>query len=466
MFAPLEDVKIKSIYGGDLPKRMAHCTPDMLSALQGAAADVEAAGGELILSDLYRSYDMQLQAHLDYVTGKKTAFSPPPGGSMHEAGRAFDLDLSALKMKLSDFWKIAAKHRLQPIIDTPSAGASESWHFDCGGSHGLVYDYYAAGKGDNFAKPYTAMAASAIVCAGTKVDALGGDPLVGFIQSGLIRLGQTIGDLDGRLGPKSLAAIEALQIASSASNEDVAAAIDKLLQKAFPHEYFVESVHTLALADGLGHTFVAAITPEAVKAYQPSPANKAILGKVIGLLKQASPIEQTFELEPAFLAVLPGQCLYFDSELQLDTDGWPEGKGKGDKHWNPKTSLRYADKKTSLNANQVPYFVLPSPVSWANDRGIFLGDYAAIIYKGKVTYAVFGDEGPEDKIGEGSIQLLRQLGEERLKPNGTVINAGAGPGIVTIVFPGSGRKADLADQATLVAAIQSEGARLFKQLST
>jgi D-alanyl-D-alanine carboxypeptidase len=112
MFAPVEDIKIKSIYpSGDLPKNMARCTPDMLNALQGAAADVKTAGGELILSDLYRSYDMQLQAHLDYVTGKKKAFSPPPGGSMHEAGRAFDLDLSSLKMKLSDFWKIAAKHQ-------------------------------------------------------------------------------------------------------------------------------------------------------------------------------------------------------------------------------------------------------------------------------------------------------------------------------------------------------------------
>jgi hypothetical protein len=83
MFAPLEDIQFKSIYGGDLPKRMAHCTPDMLTAVRLVAADVKAAGGELILSDMYRSYDMQFQAHLDYVSGKKSAYSPPPGGSMH-----------------------------------------------------------------------------------------------------------------------------------------------------------------------------------------------------------------------------------------------------------------------------------------------------------------------------------------------------------------------------------------------
>jgi hypothetical protein len=166
---------------------MAHCTTDMLGAARLVAADVKVAGGQLILSDMYRSYDMQLQAHLDYVTGKKTAFSPSPGGSMHEAGRAFDLDLSALKMKLSDFWKIADKHGLKPIIDTPSAGANEAWHFDCRGSHDLVYKYYASGKGDNFAGPYAAMAASAIVSKGVKVDALGSNPIAGFIQSGLVR---------------------------------------------------------------------------------------------------------------------------------------------------------------------------------------------------------------------------------------------------------------------------------------
>jgi hypothetical protein len=458
MFAPLEDLQIKSIYGGDLPKRMARCTPDMLSAVHLVAADVRAAGGELILSDMYRSYDMQFQAHLDYVTGKKSAYSPPPGGSMHEAGRAFDLDLSALKMKLSEFWKLAAKRGLQPIIDTPSEGANEAWHFDCRGSHSRVYDYYAAGKGDNFARPYAAMAASAIVSTGIKVDVLGDDPISGFIQSGLIRLGQTIGDLDGRIGPKTRTAIQAFKVDPDASGADIAAAIEKLLQSAFPDEYFVSGVQTLAL--GVmppTFSFVAADK----RPYAPSAANKAVLGKIVDMLPHSDAIVQAFDLQPAYLGILPNKCLYLDSELQLDTDGWPNGKGKGDKYWRPTTSLKYVDNATSLDANKIPYFVLPLPKSWANNRGIYLGDYAAVIYKGKVTYAVFGDEGPENLIGEGSIQLLRALGEERLKPNGRIENAGAGPGIITIVFPGSGQLAHRKSEDTLLAAIQSEGERLF-----
>lgn len=268
--------------------------------------------------------------------------------------------------------------------------------------------------------------------------------------------------MDGRIGPKARAGVQALKLDSGASNADIAAAIEKLLQSAFPDEYFVSGVQTLALG----------VTPPAFsfraldkRPYAPSAANATALGKIVDMLPDAEVIDQAFDLQPAFLGVLSNKCLYLDSELQLDTDGWPDGKGKGDKSWQPTTSLQYADNATSLNANKVPYFVLPLPKSWANSRGMFLGDYAAVIYRGKVTYAVFGDEGPGNLIGEGSIQLLRALGEERLKSNGRIENSGAGPGITTIVFPGSGQLAHRKSEETLLAAIQSEGERLFTAMA-
>jgi D-alanyl-D-alanine dipeptidase len=97
----LRDVSILSIYevSGQrvlLPKRMAHATSDMQAGISAISAKLEAMGGHLFLSDLFRSYEMQLQSHLDWKTGKKSAFSPPPGGSLHEAGRALDLDLASL----------------------------------------------------------------------------------------------------------------------------------------------------------------------------------------------------------------------------------------------------------------------------------------------------------------------------------------------------------------------------------
>jgi hypothetical protein len=151
MFTPLVPIEIKSIYGGPLPLRMAKCTPDMHAAIRNLKQHLEGLGLDLVLSDLFRSYEMQYQAHIDYVSGEKKAYSPPPGGSMHEAGRAFDLDLKFIKkLTLPKFWPIAATCGLSPIINKPDIGMSEAWHFDCRGSHRAVYDYYVSGKGDNF----------------------------------------------------------------------------------------------------------------------------------------------------------------------------------------------------------------------------------------------------------------------------------------------------------------------------
>jgi len=67
----------------------------------------------------------------------------------------------------------------------------------------MVYDYYQAGKGSNFPKPYSAMAASAIVATGVPVDAFGNNQLAGRLQSAVIRLGQEIGNLMDASGPNS-----------------------------------------------------------------------------------------------------------------------------------------------------------------------------------------------------------------------------------------------------------------------
>jgi hypothetical protein len=201
MKTPLQGIEILSAYMVNgkrvlLPKRMATCTPDTSVALSNVSQDVDAKGGKLFLSDLFRSYDMQLQSHLDFVNGKKKAFSPPPGGSLHEAGRAMDLDLDSLQMSLTDFWPIAAQHGFFPIISTPNSKLSEAWHFDRRGSHNLVYEYYSNGKGDNL-KPYQAMAAGAILAIGVRVDRFGNNQDAAAIQAGLIRLGNELGNIDG-----------------------------------------------------------------------------------------------------------------------------------------------------------------------------------------------------------------------------------------------------------------------------
>ena len=244
MPSPLVKPVITSIYEAAgqrilMPERMAKVTPDMKRALYGIRDELQAAGGKLELSDLFRSYDMQLQAHLDHVSGKKKAFSPPPGSSMHESGRAFDVDLARIKVSLASFWEIAKRWGVVPIIDEPDPRASECWHFECRGSHQLVRVHYEAGKGTNF-KPAAALAVSAILGSGVPHDRFKGKADAAYLQSGLIRLGHDIGNIDGDIGPKTLGVLSSLGIAGASRAEQVAG-LDALLQKKFPEEFFDKS---------------------------------------------------------------------------------------------------------------------------------------------------------------------------------------------------------------------------------
>jgi hypothetical protein len=240
MHSPLIRIDFPSIYFSAgiralLPRKMAVCTPDTRDAISRLQKSVQQRGGELYLSDLYRSHDMQLQSHLDWQAKRKVAFSPPPGGSLHEAGRSIDLDLDALKMPLADFWPLAKAEGFSPIIATPSSQLSEAWHFDHRGSHHLVYEHYVAGRGRNL-KPYAAMAASAILSTGVIVDRFADNQREATIQCGLVRLGFDIGSIDGELGAKSFAALDSAGLHKSDLDATLTA-VEDALQAAFPPEF-------------------------------------------------------------------------------------------------------------------------------------------------------------------------------------------------------------------------------------
>ena len=243
MVTPLLPIEISSIYFDkhktrlNLPERMAHCTPDMKAAVMNVRTDLKTKGIDLFLSDMFRSHGMQLQAHVE--NAKKSVFSPLPGGSMHEGGRALDLDLDALLkgniITLADFWEIARAHGLSPIVGTPNPGLKESWHFDCRGSHNKVRQYYLDGKGGTKMKPYEAMAASAILAIGVQVDRFNNQKGAA-IQSALIRLGHELGALDGGIGTKTKKALSDAGI--SASDEDtILSSLNEQLRQNFPVEF-------------------------------------------------------------------------------------------------------------------------------------------------------------------------------------------------------------------------------------
>ena len=230
---PIVPISVASIYSNSgLPARMAKCTPDTATAIQGVVDDLRAIGHGLLLSDLFRSYDMQRNANLDYVEGRKKAYSPPPGGSMHEAGRAMDIDLSSIGIPLTQFWDIARARGFFPIIDEPIAGRSESWHFDCRGSHEAVYAYVQKGKAGASIAPYKQMAHSAILAIGVRVDAVPNQDIA-WLQSALIRLGFDPGRIDGVMGDRTLSAMRE----AGADADDPSGSLTTRLKGRFPTEY-------------------------------------------------------------------------------------------------------------------------------------------------------------------------------------------------------------------------------------
>lgn len=89
--------------------------------------------------------------------------------------------------------------------------------------------------------------------------------------------------------------------------------------------------------------------------------------------------------------------------------------------------LRYVD------ASKIPYIVLPGGM--ARQLGARPGDFSVILNQrnDRISYAIFGDVGPYDRIGEGSMALAESLGIRSDARYG-----GTRRGILYLVFPGSG----------------------------
>lgn len=127
--------------------------------------------------------------------------------------------------------------------------------------------------------------------------------------------------------------------------------------------------------------------------------------------------------------------------LAKDADGEPFVQGPSDPfpgYYVSATAL--ADRTKPVNdpgryvdASKIPFIVLPGAM--ARQIGARPGDFAVVFNQrnGQSSNAIFGDVGPSDRIGEGSVALAENLGIRSDARNG-----GARRGILFLVFPGSG----------------------------
>jgi hypothetical protein len=148
-------------------------------------------------------------------------------------------------------------------------------------------------------------------------------------------------------------------------------------------------------------------------------------------------------------------ALVWTGKMDTDCDGAPSCPSI-DPYGQTQTSFTYAGK--AIDALKTNYFVLPSDLSRKLGGKYKLGDIAAVMYNGHVSYAVYADNGPLGKAGEGSVHLSQELG---FNPYcGSKICRGISSGVSFVVFPGSrSRYSSPYDASTIAAA----GSQLLRQ---
>jgi len=102
-------------------------------------------------------------------------------------------------------------------------------------------------------------------------------------------------------------------------------------------------------------------------------------------------------------------------------------------------------RRAFLLSEQDPFIVLPK--GWVNGDAAFspqIGDYAAVIYGGKIYPAVLGDAGPNDKVGEASLRMARAI-DPLASGKRRAVNS---LGVTYLYFPRSGRAVTPPDLVT------------------
>ncbi|MEV7091852.1 glycoside hydrolase family 75 protein [Amycolatopsis sp. NPDC051045] len=199
---------------------------------------------------------------------------------------------------------------------------------------------------------------------------------------------------------------------------------------------------TLALA--------AAVMPSALASASPAPADASrntapaaaptaaqLLAKTSGCKQVSNGKYKTDEdASGKTVAVCDANgAVFWKADMDIDCDGQRTTQCNEDTDccFQDDTAFHQSDGKP-LNAAKLPYIVVPSSSSiWKySSSGLKGGGSCAVIYNGKVEYAVIGDTGPSQIIGEASYATAKDLG---INPDPS--NGGTDSGVTYICFKNS-----------------------------
>ncbi|MEW2075815.1 glycoside hydrolase family 75 protein [Streptomyces sp. NPDC013433] len=125
-------------------------------------------------------------------------------------------------------------------------------------------------------------------------------------------------------------------------------------------------------------------------------------------------------------------AVFWKADMDIDCDGRPGPRcnARTDPYFLASTAFAQSDGRP-LSSEETPYVVVPAPSAVWNHRshGVRGGSVVAVVYRDRVRYAVVGDTGPADIIGEASYATAESLG---IDPDPRV--GGTPSGVTYIVF--------------------------------
>jgi hypothetical protein len=125
-------------------------------------------------------------------------------------------------------------------------------------------------------------------------------------------------------------------------------------------------------------------------------------------------------------------AVYFNADMDIDCDGLAAGGCPGDDPSYQDDTAFHNSRDQPLAAAITPYVVIPQDFTYPGldtDNG---GNVVAVIFNHKLQYAIFGDTGPTNLIGEASYATAQRLGIDPDPASG-----GVDRGVSYIVFVGS-----------------------------
>ena len=179
----------------------------------------------------------------------------------------------------------------------------------------------------------------------------------------------------------------------------------------------------------------------------------------------------------AALLKFPAGAIFFQAKMALDLDGsWKACHSPGAADQCP-TSYSWKGQHgtaAAVDSDVYPYIVIPNAgpkphgKEFARQTGIAMGDFAVVIYDGKVVPAFVADGGPYNKIGEASNAVFAGVGKDRCKAKNAAgkctkyRDSSLPKDILYFVFPGSARADMTPENAPRM--IETEALKRFNKL--